>query len=94
LTVTKGLLQLLREPVLTDQDKFSYIDIAVDALDKAKSTITDYLTFAKSSLENIKILDLHQELAYIEHFVDPYAAMNMEACNSESAFVCELRNVA
>ncbi len=76
LTVTKGFLQLLREPDLTDQDKLNYIDTAMDALEKAESTITDYLTFAKPSLENIKILDLHKELIYIENFIDPYAAMN------------------
>jgi two-component system sporulation sensor kinase B len=76
LTITKGFLQLLSEPDLTDQDKNEYIKIALEALDKAESTITDYLTFAKPSLENIKILDLHKELAYIRNFVDPYAAMN------------------
>lgn len=76
LTVTKGFLQLLKDPDLTDEQKTGYIDIAVDALDQAESTITDYLTFAKPSLENIKILDLHKELIYIENFIDPYAAMN------------------
>jgi two-component system sporulation sensor kinase B len=76
LTVTKGFLQLLREPGLTDHDKHGYIDIAVDALDRAESIITDYLTFAKPSLENIKILNLHKELTHIGDFIDPYAAMN------------------
>ncbi|MGG3449872.1 sensor histidine kinase [Domibacillus aminovorans] len=76
LTVTKGFLQLLKDPDLTDEKKIGYIDIAIDALDQAESTITDYLTFAKPSLENIKILDLHKELIYIENFIDPYAAMN------------------
>ncbi|MGG3450241.1 sensor histidine kinase [Domibacillus aminovorans] len=76
LTVAKGFLQLLKEPNLTDQDRTHYLNIAVDALNQAESRITDYLTFAKPSLENIKILDLHQELIYIEKFIGPYAAMN------------------
>jgi two-component system sporulation sensor kinase B len=76
LTVTKGFLQLLNEPGLTDQDKKKYIKIAMEALDKADSTITDYLTFAKPSLENIKILDLKKELTYALKVIEPFAAMN------------------
>ncbi len=76
LTVIKGFLQLLRDPDLTDKDKFNYVDTALDALEEAESTITDYLTFAKPSLENIKILDLNKELVYIIKLLNPYATMN------------------
>lgn len=76
LTVTRGFIQLLREPGLTDEEKSKYIETALEALDKAESTITEYLTFAKPSLENVKILDLHKELIHIGSFVESYAAMN------------------
>lgn len=76
LTVTRGFIQLLREPDLTDEVKNKYIETALEALDKAESTITEYLTFAKPSLENVKILNLHKELIHIGSFVESYAAMN------------------
>jgi two-component system sporulation sensor kinase B len=90
LTVTKGFLQLLREPGLTDQDKNDYIKTALDALDQAESTITDYLTFAKPSLEHIKILDLKKELAYIIKVVEPFAALNdvrIELCQHANVYI-------
>ncbi|OES45504.1 sensor histidine kinase [Domibacillus iocasae] len=76
LTVTRGFLQLLRDPDLTEKEKSNYIDIAVGELDKAESTISDYLTFARPSLENIKVLDLKKELTYAVKVVEPFAAMN------------------
>ncbi|MEM1506051.1 ATP-binding protein [Domibacillus sp. 8LH] len=76
LTVTKGFLQMLREPNLSDKDKKFYINTALEALEKAESTITDYLTFAKPSLGNIEILDLHRQLISLKNFIEPYAAMN------------------
>lgn len=90
LTVIKGFLQLLREPDLTDKDKFNYVDTALDALDEAESTITDYLTFAKPSVENIKILDLNKEIVYVIQLLNPYAAMNnvqIEAQLEEDIYV-------
>lgn len=76
LTVTRGFIQLLRDPGLTEQEKSRYIETALDGLDKAESTITDYLTFAKPSLENVEILNMRKELTNIKNFTDPYAAMN------------------
>lgn len=76
LTVTKGFLQLLRDPQLSNLEKDYYISTAVEALNKAESIITDYLTFAKPSLKNVEMLDLKHELMNISHFVAPYAAMN------------------
>lgn len=76
LTVTQGFLQMLREPNLTDKEKEFYINTALEALKQAESTITDYLTFAKPSLENIEILDLHKQLISLKSFIEPYAVMH------------------
>ncbi|WP_050182763.1 ATP-binding protein [Domibacillus robiginosus] len=76
LTVTKGFLQMLREPDLSDKDKNFYINTALEGLEKAEATITDYLTFAKPSLENIEILDLRKQLISLKNFIEPYASMN------------------
>ncbi|MCM3760371.1 sensor histidine kinase [Alkalihalobacillus oceani] len=76
LTVTKGFIQLLRDPDLTEEKKEQYIQLSLDELERAEQTITDYLTFAKPSLDNLQILDVSKELAYILQVVTPYAMMN------------------
>lgn len=76
LTVTRGFIQLLRDPDLTEEEKKLYIDFSMDALDKAEATITDYLTFAKPSLEHVELLELTKELHYIVNIVNPFAELN------------------
>ncbi|OMP66934.1 ATP-binding protein [Domibacillus epiphyticus] len=91
LTVTRGFIQLLRDPNLTDKEKNRYIDTAVVALDQAESTISDYLTFAKPTLEHINILDLKKELAYTLKIVEPFATLNdvhiIELCQDTNVYI-------
>ncbi|QOY35425.1 ATP-binding protein [Anaerobacillus isosaccharinicus] len=76
LTVTRGFLQLLKDDQVTKDKKQMYIDLSLQELDRADSTITDYLTFAKPSLNNIEILDLNKEINYIIDIVNPYALLH------------------
>ncbi|WP_269843886.1 PAS domain-containing sensor histidine kinase, partial [Domibacillus epiphyticus] len=76
LTVIKGFLQLLKESNHTDEDKVMYLTTSIHELERAEHIITDYLTFAKPSLENVKVLDLAEEIDYVLMIVSPYANMN------------------
>ena len=76
LTVTKGFIQLMDSPDLKEVDKKFYIKHALESLEKAESTITDYLTFAKPSLDDIEILEVNKELDYTGTLIKPYATMN------------------
>ncbi|WNF38796.1 HAMP domain-containing sensor histidine kinase [Bacillaceae bacterium IKA-2] len=76
LTVTKGFLQLLREPGITSEKQKLYVELSLTELERAEATISDYLTFAKPSLENIDLLDLSKELDYIKKVISPYAMMH------------------
>ncbi|WP_144450481.1 ATP-binding protein [Halalkalibacter nanhaiisediminis] len=76
LTVTKGFIQLMRDPDLTEKQKELYINFSLEELDRAERTITDYLTFAKPSLHNIEILDVNKEIDYIIKVVNPFALLN------------------
>ncbi|OKL37368.1 sensor histidine kinase [Domibacillus mangrovi] len=76
LTVTRGFIQLLRDPNLTEEEKKLYINFSMEALDKAEATITDYLTFAKPSLDHVERLDLKKELDYIANIINPFAEIN------------------
>ncbi|HEY0827075.1 MAG TPA: ATP-binding protein [Bacilli bacterium] len=76
LTVTRGFIQLLRDDKLTEEKRNQYIHHSLNELDMAERIISDYLTFAKPSLENIKIVDLNKELDYVINLINPYASMN------------------
>ena len=76
LTVTRGFLQMLREKNLTNEQKEMYIQLSLQELDRADATITDYLTFAKPSLDNIEKLDLNKEINYVKDVVNPYALLH------------------
>lgn len=75
LTVVKGFNQLLRNPDLTEEQKNLYIQLSLEELNRAESIITDYLTFAKPSVEYLEKLELSKELDYIVHVLNPYATM-------------------
>ncbi|KHF41299.1 hypothetical protein LQ50_03415 [Halalkalibacter okhensis] len=75
LTVTKGFLQLLQDKTITDDKKDFYIRLSLNELERAEVIISDYLTFAKPSLDNVELLELNEELEYVLKIVTPYATM-------------------
>lgn len=76
LTVTRGFLQLLKDPNLVREKREMYIELSTTELDRAAATISDYLTFAKPSIKNTEILDLNTELEYVKKVVMPYATLH------------------
>ncbi|SDY15283.1 two-component system, sporulation sensor kinase B [Evansella caseinilytica] len=76
LTVTRGFLQLLKQKDISQEKKLQYIELSIDELKRAESIISDYLTFAKPSLENVEMLHVQEELEYVINVVNPYATMN------------------
>lgn len=76
LTVTKGFLQLLRGNDVPLEKKEQYIKLSLDELQRAEEIITDYLTFAKPSLENVVVVELNHEIDYIHKVLAPFATMN------------------
>nr|WP_275980385.1 HAMP domain-containing sensor histidine kinase [Halalkalibacter alkaliphilus] len=75
LTVTKGFLQLLQDKTISDDKKEFYIRLSLNELERAEVIISDYLTFAKPSLENVELLELNEEIDYVMKIVTPYATM-------------------
>jgi two-component system, sporulation sensor kinase B len=76
MTVTKGFLQLLKERGISEKKKSLYITLSLEELERAEEIITDYLTFAKPSLENIELLEVNKELDYIVNVLAPYATLS------------------
>lgn len=75
LTVTKGFLQLLQDNTLTEEKREFYITLSLDELERAEMIISDYLTFAKPSLQNIQPLEINTEIHYILKVINPFATM-------------------
>ncbi|MBU9713810.1 sensor histidine kinase [Evansella tamaricis] len=76
LTVIRGFLQLLNEKNVPEEKKHFYIKHSIEELDRAQDIISDYLTFAKPSLENVELLEINEELEYIVNVVTPYATLH------------------
>ncbi|RXI95533.1 sensor histidine kinase [Anaerobacillus alkaliphilus] len=90
LTVTKGFLQLLRCSDVSSDKKEQYIKLSLDELQRAEEIITDYLTFAKPSLENVVVLELNSEVDYVHKVLAPFAAMSnltIEVEKSEKVYI-------
>ncbi|HFI2421609.1 sporulation sensor histidine kinase KinB [Bacillus paranthracis] len=73
LTSTKGFLQLLQSGTCTEQERKLYIDIAINGIEQANHVLTDYLTFAKPSIEKEQTLQLEEELLHALSLITPLA---------------------
>ncbi len=73
LTSTKGFLQLLQSDTCTEQERKLYIDIAINGIEQANHVLTDYLTFAKPSIEKEQTLQLEEELLHALSLITPLA---------------------
>jgi signal transduction histidine kinase len=73
LQVTRGFIQLVGEKAV-DKDR-QFLNVAVQELDRASSIITEFLTFAKPELEDVKTLNISEELYQIQDILTPLAAM-------------------
>ncbi|MGF9965043.1 ATP-binding protein [Bacillus rhizoplanae] len=73
LTSTRGFLQLLQAKNYSEKDKLLYLDIAIRGIDQANHVLTDYLTFAKPSIEKVQALQLEEELLQALTLMTPLA---------------------
>jgi signal transduction histidine kinase len=73
LQVTRGFLQLLGERM--EGRNRQYFAMAIDELDRASGIITDFLTFAKPEMEEVKVLNLAEEMRQIEMMMTPLTTM-------------------
>lgn len=76
LTVTRGFTQLLKDSNLTEEQRHQYIKLSLEELDRAERIISDYLTYAKPTIENVTLLNVMQEVEYIVQVINPYAVLN------------------
>ncbi|UII57080.1 ATP-binding protein [Cytobacillus spongiae] len=75
LTASRGFAQLLEEMV-TDETQLNYIRITKNEMDRALSTIEDYLTFAKPEAHRLSEVNLREVLLQVNEILTPYKVQN------------------
>lgn len=73
LTSTKGFLQLLQSEECSEEDRKLYTEIAIRGIEQANHVLTDYLTFAKPSIEKEQVLQIEDELLHAVSLITPLA---------------------
>ncbi|GGE70826.1 sporulation kinase [Priestia taiwanensis] len=76
LTATKGFLQLLEGDDICPEKRKIYIQFALEGIAQADEVITNYLTFAKPTIEEIEELHIQQELHKTINLITPLANMS------------------
>jgi two-component system sporulation sensor kinase B len=72
LQVTRGFLQLLKEPDMPNKKK-EYIQISIEELDRANQIINDFLSFGKPSINNNERIDVGYQLQRVVNIFQSYA---------------------
>ena len=76
LTVSKGLLQLLRRGANEPEKENYYFELAEMELSRAEDIITEYLNFAKPEVAKVTVLPLLALLNAIRTVIEPYAVLH------------------
>ncbi|RSD29192.1 ATP-binding protein [Mesobacillus subterraneus] len=73
LTVTRGFLQMLKDPSIEEEKRLYYLNTAIDELDRAEMIIKDYLTFAKPHSDIASSILVKEEIEKALELILPYA---------------------
>lgn len=76
LQVTRGFLQLIEEKSADEVKRRVYLDMAIKELDRASAIITSFLAYAKPQKEEMKVLNLCEELKHVENVIVPLANLH------------------
>jgi two-component system, sporulation sensor kinase B len=76
LTVTRGFLQMLKDPSIPEEKRQFYLDTAIDELDRAEVILKDYLSFSKPQHHQVSMLNVKTEIEKSLELLSPYANHN------------------
>ncbi|MBM7565372.1 sensor histidine kinase [Paenibacillus sacheonensis] len=76
LTMTSGFLQMMGKQSLSADTLERYRKHAIEGIDQATSIITDYLNYAKPSVEEARPIDVKTELESLTPWIAPLADMS------------------
>lgn len=73
LTVTRGFLQMLKDPSIAEDKRIFYLNTAIEELDRAETIIKEYLAFAKPQSEYTSSININEEIDRALELIAPYA---------------------
>lgn len=76
LTSIRGLLQLLRRGNTPREKALSYIDLAISEVDQANAIISDYLNYAKPSVDRWEKIDAKDEMSELLSLVTTLSVLS------------------
>jgi two-component system, sporulation sensor kinase B len=85
LTVTRGFLQMLKDPGIPEEKRQYYLDTAIEELDRAEVIIKEYLSFSKPSNDQAATLDVKLEVEKAIELLMPYANHSSVKISSQLA---------
>jgi two-component system, sporulation sensor kinase B len=77
MTAVKGFLQLITSSDFNEEKKKEYALIAISEIDRAESILRDFLTCSKPHFNNLKNIDLCEEITKVLSTLQPLANLNM-----------------
>lgn len=87
ITVTKGFLQLLMTPNISDHSRQSYAALSLKELERAENIINDYLSITKARPNSCTISTMESDIEYVVSVLSPYAAIHnvdiITKCNNQ-----------
>ncbi|WP_162880756.1 sensor histidine kinase [Paraliobacillus sediminis] len=87
ITVTKGFLQLLMTPEISDHSRQSYAALSLKELERAENIINDYLSITKARPNSCIISTMESDIEYVVSVLSPYAAIHnvdiITKCNNQ-----------
>jgi two-component system sporulation sensor kinase B len=76
LTTVRGFIQLLASENVKSTEKEFYQKISLEELSRADQIISNYLSLAKAGNESIQLLNVAEEINYLENVLSTYANYN------------------
>lgn len=76
LTTVRGFLQLMTGRELPPKQREQYIRYAMEGIDQANGIITDYLSFARPSIEQKRPICPYDEIKFILPLIQPLAVLS------------------
>ncbi|MBB6452305.1 two-component system sporulation sensor kinase B [Salirhabdus euzebyi] len=73
LTTVRGFLQLLRESNRLQNKEKTYIEIAIDELNRAEYILSEFLSLSKPKQGKYEVIDIAQTIEDISMIMKPYA---------------------
>ncbi|KKK36130.1 hypothetical protein WQ57_20940 [Mesobacillus campisalis] len=85
LTVTRGFLQMLKDPGIPEDKRQYYLETAIEELDRAEMIIKEYLSFSKPNHDPAATLDVKAEIEKAVELLMPYANHSSVSVSSQLA---------